>query len=476
MGPIVSGEVDLKPLTIFIGPSNTGKSYMATAIYALMKAFEGLRHRLWTRSLREDRVAFGGPHVYSSYLPGLDDAPVDPEAFNTWVRQRAVDVEDRGRLTVAHLPSDVRSTLEELTAESLDVLRNNSRSELRRVFGDPSHVVKLRSGARSSGLTIHRDNPLLRLRIGLHDGQDCVPIFDISQAKAPTPGDDIRAPTHPHEETLRWLWDEFVYGMRDSVSGAITYGIPMRVFYLPSARSGVVQSFTQIAGDQVTHPSSALSGSVADLISHLLIMADSRGSDQIQEVVSFIESEVTHGVVAFENSRELAFPEIKYWPAWDPKGFAITRTSSMVSDLAPLVLFLKHLIWPGDLLILEEPEAHLHPAAQRQMARALVRLVNAGVKVLITTHSEFMLSQINNLMRLSHASRQTIRKYGYAPQDCLSQDDVSAYAFRLRDEHDGSTVEELQIDPDVGIDEDEFAVVASDLYDETVSFQRIRFK
>ena len=38
LGPIVAGTVDLKPLTIFMGQSNTGKSYMAAGIYALMTA------------------------------------------------------------------------------------------------------------------------------------------------------------------------------------------------------------------------------------------------------------------------------------------------------------------------------------------------------------------------------------------------------------------------------------------------------
>ena len=40
-GPIAEGEVDLKPLTIFVGPSNTGKSYMATAVYAVMDTNRG---------------------------------------------------------------------------------------------------------------------------------------------------------------------------------------------------------------------------------------------------------------------------------------------------------------------------------------------------------------------------------------------------------------------------------------------------
>ena len=38
-GPIARAEVDLRPLTVFIGPSNTGKSYLAILIYALHSLF-----------------------------------------------------------------------------------------------------------------------------------------------------------------------------------------------------------------------------------------------------------------------------------------------------------------------------------------------------------------------------------------------------------------------------------------------------
>ena len=38
-GPIIAGKIDLRPLTVFVGPSNTGKSYLATLIYALHKHF-----------------------------------------------------------------------------------------------------------------------------------------------------------------------------------------------------------------------------------------------------------------------------------------------------------------------------------------------------------------------------------------------------------------------------------------------------
>ncbi len=148
----------------------------------------------------------------------------------------------------------------------------------------------------------------------------------------------------------------------------------------------------------------------------------------------------------------------------------------MVSELAPLILFLKYLVRPGDLLILEEPESHLHPAAQRQLARGIVRLVNAGVKVLITTHSDLFVSQVNNLMRISFASSRWIRENGFEPQDCLKHDDVAAYLFRWDNEQGGSVVDELEIRRDIGIDDAMFGEVINEIYEESLLVQRIRPK
>ena len=146
----------------------------------------------------------------------------------------------------------------------------------------------------------------------------------------------------------------------------------------------------------------------------------------------------------------------------------------MVSELAPLILFLKYLVRPGDLLILEEPESHLHPAAQRQLAQGIVRLVNAGVKVLITTHSDIIISQVNNLLALNQASPELIAEGGFEPEDFLSEDQVGAYLFRHNRELAGSEVVPLEIDPDTGIDEDEFADVFEAIYDESMALQRDR--
>ena len=46
-GPIEKAGIDLRPLTVFVGESNTGKTYLAALIYALHKHFEGISRFSW---------------------------------------------------------------------------------------------------------------------------------------------------------------------------------------------------------------------------------------------------------------------------------------------------------------------------------------------------------------------------------------------------------------------------------------------
>ena len=45
-GPIAEGKIELRPMTVFVGPSNTGKSYMAALIYALHRFFGGYSRKI----------------------------------------------------------------------------------------------------------------------------------------------------------------------------------------------------------------------------------------------------------------------------------------------------------------------------------------------------------------------------------------------------------------------------------------------
>ncbi|MGQ0777475.1 MAG: DUF3696 domain-containing protein [Pseudonocardiales bacterium] len=58
----------------------------------------------------------------------------------------------------------------------------------------------------------------------------------------------------------------------------------------------------------------------------------------------------------------------------------------------------------GGLLLVENPEAHLHPAGQSRLGRFLARVAGSGVQVVIETHSDHTV----NGVRLAVAEEQTI--------------------------------------------------------------------
>ena len=144
----------------------------------------------------------------------------------------------------------------------------------------------------------------------------------------------------------------------------------------------------------------------------------------------------------------------------------------MVTELAPIVLFLRGIVDPGDTLIIEELEAHLHPAAQTRLAVTLARLVRAGVRVVVTTHSDWLLKALGNLMRqgeLVGEAADPVRA-GTTPS-CLKPHEVGVWLFSRREDGSGSTVQEIPFDRTEGIEPEEYEDVAEALYNRSAELQ-----
>jgi energy-coupling factor transporter ATP-binding protein EcfA2 len=106
----------------------------------------------------------------------------------------------------------------------------------------------------------------------------------------------------------------------------------------------------------------------------------------------------------------------------------------MVKSLHALVNYFRRRAQHADLLVLDEPEMNLHPDNQIKMARLIVEWVNAGFKVLISTHSNYILRELNNMILLSEKpkSKQSAalrKKYGYGKEHLISKDNVGVHFF-----------------------------------------------
>lgn len=88
-----------------------------------------------------------------------------------------------------------------------------------------------------------------------------------------------------------------------------------------------------------------------------------------------------------------------------------------LSYVAPVVIAILK-AKPGDLLIIENPEAHLHPRGQRKMGELISAACSGGVQIILETHSDHLLNGIRLSVKNQKINRNLIRlNYFYAEKD-----------------------------------------------------------
>jgi len=121
---------------------------------------------------------------------------------------------------------------------------------------------------------------------------------------------------------------------------------------------------------------------------------------------------------------------IYFSPKQGGKRLLMNESSSAVRSLLDVGFYLRHHAGKGDLLIIDEPELNLHPENQCRLARLFACLVNVGLKVFITTHSDYIVKELNTLVMLSNKKRHTeeiMAKYGYEANELLDADRLRVF-------------------------------------------------
>jgi len=489
-GPIVEAKIDLRPLTVFVGPSNTGKSYLAILIYALHRFFKT------------------GPYPIMRPITNgsLDDLDLSDNEFNRLSDNefdriiqtlRAWEVENHERYAVLSAPvaglvlpllRNVDGLFKEVLAE--EVTRcfgvDGTKDLIRHPGSNNAEVVLQSSGLGEDGNTAPFKYALSMTRTGPQ-------LITAIPEEAPL---WVEKPPRRYgysSRLLRWRDDidrgegvgEVSEHLANSVLSFILGPMTCPAHYFPADRTGVMHAHRVFVGSLLNRASQPrlrqddplpdLSGVVTDFLRQLIELGDlsERRRNKADVLAKRIEQEILRGLVQIKTS-EMGYPQFFYKPDGWKTPLPLMNTSSMVSELAPVVLYLRHVVQPGETLIIEEPEAHLHPAMQVEFTRQIAALVQAGIRVIVTTHSEWVLEELGNIVRRSElpkARRKDIPKGEFA----LRSDQVGAWLFKQKMRPRGSVVEEIKLDEETGLYPTDYDDVSLALYNDSVGiFNRIQ--
>lgn len=127
-----------------------------------------------------------------------------------------------------------------------------------------------------------------------------------------------------------------------------------------------------------------------------------------------------------------------------------SAAASSVREIGPLQMMVTKRDISKATVLIEEPEAHLHPLKQQMMADIIATMAQAGASMQITTHSDYFLRRLNDLLRLGilksrktdEEYRQFCRKHNIVPELTLDSSILSAYYLERRE--DGHVTVRLQ--------------------------------
>jgi predicted ATPase len=121
-----------------------------------------------------------------------------------------------------------------------------------------------------------------------------------------------------------------------------------------------------------------------------------------QDLKQYMASKVSKGTYLFDKINNQILYKIKQ--GRKVITLPIYNVSSSVKSLLMLDSYVNYVMQSGQVLIIDEPELNLHPDNQREVARFLAMLVSSGVRLLFTTHSDYIIKELNNLIMLKSLS------------------------------------------------------------------------
>lgn len=392
-GRIASAELEVAPLTILIGKNNAGKSYALSLLWGLF----ALGKEIFPPSPPASAAYRDCETAFLAAFQSGTSCDIDPAPYIEWFNEC---LKTKKKFLVETIFQN-----EALTIGTLRIERFNRTPAL---------------SLRRAGIDAARYST----------GKDYVQFPDANDPSG------NQAERYRMIRYLVWklVMDELsspMFSMGGVLNAFSITGPRAEALFLPASRTGFMLTYKAlvtsifsavVSGTKV--PLGTLPLPVSKFIAQL-IDAPINEHGKFAEIADLLQKGIAGGVYT---KAAPPLDEYRFIPDSGTE-LPLSLASSTVTEIAPLVLFLKARTPPKSLFI-EEPEAHLHLEAQRRLVRVIARMVNSGLPVFITTHSDSLAQQINNSIRLDAPQAKELRaSLNYAPEETLATEDVAVFEF-----------------------------------------------
>ncbi len=449
LGSIQETELDLRPLTVIIGPNNSNKTYIAYSTYGL---WQRARSSL---SLRRDNKS---------------ELELKPEEHDRWSLKIDHNLLD-------FFIRDIEKTAKRFGEDKYFGVQQFFQDSSRKLFSTTSFemIISQQEVEDAINQLIHKD---------------AIPLTDEISLKLTRKEDVLFFEIQPkNEELSKNQTLHFTNRFISSVAEVLFSNI----FPFPAERNAFIniykiletkryrilkqkqrESFINSTSEEkfgLPQPLIAIDirypqpvEDFLDFLSEIELQEttkiNSSNKNEFQKLADEIEKQLQNKNKTNLKPTKLGGKEIKVLVK---KGLEIDlyNASSSIRQLAPLLLYLRYRASKGDFLVIDEPEMNLHPESQAKLLEALSILVNLGVRILLTTHSPYIMAHLNNLVNGNHENpeilkRQSSSLYLQDERAFLPIDKVSAYEMK-----DNKLVS--LNDPDYGIRWDTLSDVSVDI-------------
>ena len=425
LGPIKDATLKLGDLTIITGRNNTGKTYMVYTLYGFLRDFSELAEEIMESWGEDGFFSYGIPVSGRTITRNL----LESGNFELGFSKEAFD-KDRTQM--------IRQVCRCYSHDKIDNVFNARAGTFSSAVFDAEED---RGGLGFSPIGIAAETQIGGdLSIIFSEGRL---FFTYERDKKRETRADRIIQGFLLESRLQQAYIRFLFQSTPDFFRAPNCSTSVRLatslFHseMESKRSFTVRQIQQLADEHDLSPAEIIRTytsryalpiddeinfvkAIPDFPSEMLKSERGIGERELEKIVggSFTKSDgILYFIPAEGNSQGGKIP--------------LHLSSSSAAEMSRLFFnFVLNQEDQSTLLVIDEPESHLDTMNQIKLARALARWVNSGMKVLISTHSDFIIKEINNLIMLNRSfdnKEELLRDLGYKEDDSIDPSAIEAY-------------------------------------------------